>query len=50
MKSDDFQRIYILLFDIYRYQIPIYVVFWHLIAIANSVNLVYSLNLVNWLV
>ena len=48
MKSDDFQSIYILLFDIYRYQILIYVFFWHLIAIANSVNLVYSLILVNW--
>ena len=48
MKSDVFQRIYILLFDIYRYQILIYVVFWHLIAITNSVNLVYSLYLVNW--
>lgn len=48
MKSDDFQRIYILLFDIYRYQILIYTVFWHLIAITNSVNLIYSLDLLNW--
>ena len=48
MKSDVFQLIYILLFDIYRYRFLIYVVFWHLIAIANSVNLVYSLYLVNW--
>jgi hypothetical protein len=48
MKSDDFQRIYILLFDIYRYQILIYTVFLHLIAIANSVNLAYSLDLLNW--
>lgn len=48
MKSDVFQLIYILLFDIYRYQILIYVVFCHLIAITNSVNLVYSLYLVNW--
>ena len=48
MKSDDFQSIYILLFDIYRYQILIYVVFWHLIAIANSVNMVYSMDPQNW--
>lgn len=48
MKSDVFQFIYILLFDIYRYQILIYVVFWHLIAITPSVNLVYSLYLLIW--
>lgn len=45
MKSDVFQLIYILLFDIYRYRILIYMVFWHLIAITPSVNLVYSLYL-----
>ena len=48
MISDDFQSIYILLFDIYRYQILIYVFFWHLIAIANSVNLVYFMDPLNW--